>query len=137
MFQRLSHLLYSIYLLFCVSMLATYCLLTFRWKETARRCRVSCELLCYIADIPFPASYRLGTKRTEIKSDRGETLPGCRILYLFQSQIRLLRSIGPALPSASQIDTPTFPLSFRARALMAISLPVRPTHSLRGCLTAC
>ena len=35
---------------------------------------VSSELLCYIADIPFSASYPLGTKRTEIKSDRGETL---------------------------------------------------------------
>ena len=75
-FQRFSYLLYSIYALFCVSMLATYC---HRWEGMAASTSSShmnyIRIMLHRGYIHCSACLSIEkTKTKEIKTERGETL---------------------------------------------------------------
>ena len=85
MFQRLSCLLYSIYPLFCVSMLATYCQTFYRWEGMAPSTNCSSQvnydamLRTYLAQLVYWKQREQRSKLTEERHSK--TACRWRILY--------------------------------------------------------
>ena len=80
---------------------------------------------CY-ATLPFSASYPLGIKRTEIKSDRGETLKLARL------SDPLCNHVGYALaPDMTRVRQRSLPAMARARSIAPCSRHISGTQSFQ------